>query len=150
MLNLVSLPEIPAAAWKRPLGKGWEKPYSVRYASNLDDGPWHGMPLGDLGAVASDVPPKVTLTSGIWTAVNTVLIALRPVNLAFLNKQKTEAPKPTLWRRKAPRMERYRAGRGIQPKREAILPLYPRSWYEYEDVFQTQLICEQFSLGLGA
>jgi len=117
MLNLVSLPEIPAAAWKRPLGKGWEKPYSVRYASNLDDGPWHGMPLGGFGAGCIGRSPKGDF--------NTVLIALPPVNLAFLNKQKTEAPKPTLWRRKARRMEHYRAGRGIQPKREHIRPFIP-------------------------
>ena len=42
--------EIPACAWSRPLGLGWEKPYTVRYTSNLDDGPWHGMPLGGFGA----------------------------------------------------------------------------------------------------
>ncbi len=36
----------PAASWSRPLGLGWDKPYTVRYASNLDDGPNHGMPLG--------------------------------------------------------------------------------------------------------
>ena len=29
---------------------GWGKPYTVRYASNLDDGPNHGMPLGGFGA----------------------------------------------------------------------------------------------------
>jgi non-lysosomal glucosylceramidase len=32
------------------LGGGWENPYTVRYASNLDDGPNHGMPLGGFGA----------------------------------------------------------------------------------------------------
>ena len=30
------------ASWSRPFGQGWEAPYTVRYASNLDDGPWHG------------------------------------------------------------------------------------------------------------
>ena len=40
----------PEASWTRPFGLGWQKPYSVRYASNLDDGPWHGMPLGGFGA----------------------------------------------------------------------------------------------------
>ena len=40
----------PAACWSRPFGLGWEKPYTVRYASNLDDGPNHGMPLGGFGA----------------------------------------------------------------------------------------------------
>ncbi|MFO7628026.1 MAG: GH116 family glycosyl hydrolase [Prochlorococcaceae cyanobacterium] len=42
--------QAPAASWSRPFGLGWEKPYTVRYASNLDDGPNHGMPLGGFGA----------------------------------------------------------------------------------------------------
>ena len=41
---------IPACAWSRPIGLGWSQPYTVRYASNIDDGPWHGMPLGGFGA----------------------------------------------------------------------------------------------------
>ena len=40
----------PQASWSRAFGLGWRDPYSVRYASNLDDGPWHGMPLGGFGA----------------------------------------------------------------------------------------------------
>ena len=40
----------PEASWSRPFGQGWSKPYTVRYASNLDDGPNHGMPLGGFGA----------------------------------------------------------------------------------------------------
>jgi non-lysosomal glucosylceramidase len=43
-------PKIPECSWKRPIGLGWDKPYTVRYPSNLDDGPWHGMPLGGFGA----------------------------------------------------------------------------------------------------
>jgi len=42
--------ESPPASWSRPFGLGWDKPYTVRYASNLDDGPWHGAPLGGFGA----------------------------------------------------------------------------------------------------
>jgi non-lysosomal glucosylceramidase len=38
------------ASWSRPFGLGWQRPYTVRYASNLDDGPNHGMPLGGFGA----------------------------------------------------------------------------------------------------
>jgi len=40
----------PPASWSRAFGLGWERPYTVRYASNLDDGPNHGMPLGGFGA----------------------------------------------------------------------------------------------------
>ncbi|MFM7676289.1 MAG: GH116 family glycosyl hydrolase, partial [Synechococcus sp.] len=39
-----------SCSWQRPLGQSWEKPYTVRYASNLDDGPGHGAPLGGFGA----------------------------------------------------------------------------------------------------
>ncbi|NJO21365.1 MAG: hypothetical protein HC838_16855, partial [Spirulinaceae cyanobacterium RM2_2_10] len=42
-------PEIPACAWRRPLGRGWEKP-ATALAGCLDTGPWQGMPLGGLGA----------------------------------------------------------------------------------------------------
>ncbi|NLQ06846.1 hypothetical protein FLX35_01835 [Cylindrospermopsis raciborskii LB2897] len=42
--------EIPPHTWKRAIGLGWERPYTVRYPSNLDDGPFHGMPLGGFGA----------------------------------------------------------------------------------------------------
>ena len=45
-----SAPRALEAGWSRPFGLGWDKPYTVRYASNLDDGPNHGMPLGGFGA----------------------------------------------------------------------------------------------------
>ncbi|KKZ10014.1 MAG: hypothetical protein TQ37_10210, partial [Candidatus Synechococcus spongiarum 15L] len=45
-----SRPQSPKAAWQRALGQGWQKPFTGRSASNLDDGPWHGAPLGGFGA----------------------------------------------------------------------------------------------------
>jgi len=45
-----SVTSIPSCAWQYPLGQAWEHHYVVRYASNLDDGPWHGAPLGGFGA----------------------------------------------------------------------------------------------------
>src|SRR4028118_848810 len=50
MINPSPRPQIPSCTWNRPIGLGWDKPYTVRYPSNLDDGPWHGMPLGGFGA----------------------------------------------------------------------------------------------------
>ncbi|MGJ3246573.1 MAG: GH116 family glycosyl hydrolase [Elainellaceae cyanobacterium] len=50
-MNDSSFPsDLLKCAWTRPIGKGWDAPYRVRYDSNLDDGPWHGMPLGGFGA----------------------------------------------------------------------------------------------------
>ncbi|MFM8526279.1 MAG: GH116 family glycosyl hydrolase [Cyanobacteriota bacterium] len=46
-----SEPDVDSTAtWQRPFGLGWERPYTVRSASNLDDGPAHGAPLGGFGA----------------------------------------------------------------------------------------------------
>lgn len=49
-MTSLPLPNIPVCAWSRPIGLGWTQPYTVRYPSNIDDGPWHGMPLGGFGA----------------------------------------------------------------------------------------------------
>jgi non-lysosomal glucosylceramidase len=52
-------PQIPRCSWQHPIGQGWEDHYIVRYASNLDDGPNHGAPLGGLwGRAVSVVPPS--------------------------------------------------------------------------------------------
>ena len=56
--------QAPAASWQRPIGLGWEKPYTVRYASNLDDSANHGMPRGALGPAASAGRRMATSTSG--------------------------------------------------------------------------------------
>jgi non-lysosomal glucosylceramidase len=45
-----ALSQIPRCSWQHPIGQGWEDHYIVRYASNLDDGPNHGAPLGGFGA----------------------------------------------------------------------------------------------------
>ncbi|MCU0524993.1 MAG: GH116 family glycosyl hydrolase [Elainella sp. Prado103] len=58
MKKMQSVVEIPAAAWQRAIGAGWAHPYRVRYPSNIDDGPWHGMPLGGFGAGCIGRSPK--------------------------------------------------------------------------------------------
>ncbi|MEB3208655.1 MAG: GH116 family glycosyl-hydrolase, partial [Synechococcus sp.] len=50
LLKGIGAPPTGSSSWSWPFGLGWEQPYTVRYASNLDDGPNHGMPLGGFGA----------------------------------------------------------------------------------------------------
>jgi non-lysosomal glucosylceramidase len=167
---------IPACAWKRPIGLGWEKPYTVRYPSNIDDGPWHGMPLGGFGAgcigrshrgdfnfwhidggehvfqnipgcqfsvfekttttqayaLSTTAPEDGTLAAWKWyPASNTP--HLTPLSASgekfagefFFRKTSEE-------------------GLGVRSS-GTYHALYPRSWFVYENVFQTQLTCEQFS-----
>lgn len=49
-MNSFAASSYPDCSWTRAIGVGWQEPYGVRYQSNLDDGPYHGMPLGGLGA----------------------------------------------------------------------------------------------------
>jgi len=53
-------PEIPSCTWNRPIGLGWDKPYSAQ-PSNLDDGPWHECP-GWLRCRLHTVPHEATST----------------------------------------------------------------------------------------
>lgn len=145
MKNLISLPEIPACAWQRLLGQGWEQPYTVRYASNLDDGPWHGIPLGGFGAGCIGRSPRGDfnlwhLDGGehIFRAVPACQFSVfeQPENgEAQAYALSTQVPEDGI----LSRWQWYPQGKGT------YYALYPRSWFEYTGVFQCQLICEQFS-----
>ena len=167
--------EIPACAWSRPIGLGWEKPYTVRYVSNLDDGPWHGMPLGGFGAgcigrshqgdfnlwhidggehIFQSMPacqfsvfeqvgdqtqayalctePPEDGTLGAWQWYPASGEAEGGVGNRDLEFSSAAAQSATQNSKLPPHTGNYHA-------------LYPRSWFVYENVFQAELTCEQFS-----
>jgi non-lysosomal glucosylceramidase len=147
-------PQIPTCAWSRPIGQGWETPYTVRYASNLDDGPWHGMPLGGFGGgcigrssrgefnlwhidggehVFQSIPAcqfsvfeQVGQTPSGGSSQAYALCTAPPSDGSLSSWQ---------W---------YPASSPEQPT-GTYHALYPRSWFVYENVFHTQLTCAQFS-----
>ncbi|MCY7322262.1 MAG: bile acid beta-glucosidase, partial [Phormidesmis sp. CAN_BIN36] len=139
---------IPACAWSRSIGLGWEKPYTVRYASNLDDGPWHGMPLGGFGAgcigrssngdfnlwhidggehVFQTIPG---CQFGVFEQVGTETQAYALSTESAINSLST-------WKHYPASQEGLSTG--------TYSALYPCSWFVYENVFQADLTCEQFS-----
>ena len=140
---------IPSCAWSRPLGLGWEKPYTVRYASNLDDGPWHGMPLGGFGAGCVGRSPRGDFNLWHVDGGEHVFQSIPGCQFSVFEQVEgaasrayalsTEAPEKTLgaWQWYPASTERSQTGR--------YHALYPRSWFVYDNVFQTQLTCEQFS-----
>ena len=117
-----SNPNIPPHTWKRPIGLGWENPYTVRYASNLDDGPWHGMPLVALGLGASGDRPVEISTFGTSTVENTFFRICPLVNSAFL-KNLAARNKPMHYVLNRQQMAVYLLGNGILAKevRQRIL-----------------------------
>ncbi|MDX2098934.1 MAG: GH116 family glycosyl hydrolase [Leptolyngbyaceae cyanobacterium bins.59] len=150
MPNQPTLPSIPTCTWSRPIGLGWEKPYTVRYASNLDDGPWHGMPLGGFGAGCIGRSSRGDFN--LWHVDGGEhLFQTLPACQFSIFEQVGEGPgrayalsteSPTdgtlsTW-------DWYPAS---TPDRATgtYHALYPRSWFVYEGVFQSALTCEQFS-----
>ncbi|MFN6480658.1 GH116 family glycosyl hydrolase [Nostoc sp. DedQUE07] len=148
MTNQLSL-KIPSCTWSRPIGLGWDKPYTVRYASNIDDGPWHGMPLGGFGAGCIGRSSRGDfnlwhIDGGEHTFKNVPACQFSVFESNSTSSQtyalSTQAPdddtlKAWQWYPTPPNTE----GTGDYHA------LYPRSWFVYENIFQAQLTCEQFS-----
>ncbi|XFA73169.1 GH116 family glycosyl hydrolase [Thermosynechococcaceae cyanobacterium Okahandja] len=132
--------EAANCAWTRAIAQGWEAPYQVRYGSNLDDGPWHGMPLGGFGAGCIGRSPAGDFN--LWHLDGGEhLFQTLPACQFSLFEQGSGAyafGRPatdgtlTAW-------QWYPAGKGSYSAR------YPRSGFAYEGVFKAQVSCEQFS-----
>jgi non-lysosomal glucosylceramidase len=145
-------PKIPSQAYQRPIGLDWDRPYTVRYASNLDDGPWHGVPLGGFGAGCIGRSPRGDfnlwhLDSGehifqnlpacqfsIFEETN----GLRQAYALSTEPQADGTLSSWQWYPKS-------SGTDAPQRTGSYYALYPRSWFVYENVFRSQLSCEQFS-----
>ena len=136
--------QIPHCAWQRPIGKGWSEPYTVRYASNLDDGPWHGMPLGGMGAGCIGRSTKGDFNLWHLDGGEHIFKSLPACQFSIFEQTElatqayalcTQAPEDDT----LSRWSRYPQEKGTYGA------LYPRSWFEYEGVFAADLTCEQFS-----
>ncbi|MBE9155581.1 bile acid beta-glucosidase [Nodosilinea sp. LEGE 06152] len=149
MTETLPLPQIPSQAWQRPLGQPWEHHYIVRYASNLDDGPNHGAPLGGLGAGCVGRSPSGDFN--LWHIDGGEHVFGSFPGCQF-----------SLWEQGGGRTQTYALS--TQPPEDGSLSswswypastkarttgsyhaLYPRSWYRYENVFRAQITCEQIS-----
>ncbi|TAE61149.1 MAG: bile acid beta-glucosidase [Nostocales cyanobacterium] len=152
----MNTPKIPPYTWKRPIGLGWEKPYTVRNPSNLDDGPFHGMPLGGFGAgcigrssrgdfnlwqidggehTFKNVP---ACQFSIFTSDKTYALSTQPPEDNTLQTWQ--------WYPNISNVSELEAGKMPTPQDTGTYhALYPRSWFVYENVFPAQLTCEQFS-----
>ncbi|GFE70988.1 GH116 family glycosyl hydrolase [Chroococcus sp. FPU101] len=145
MFNLVSLPEIPACAWSRPIGKGWEKPYTVRYASNLDDGPWHGVPLGGFGAGCIGRSSKGDFNLWHLDGGEHLFQNLPACQFSIFEQPEDGEAHAYALCTEPPEDGTLSRWSWYEKEKGTYSALYPRSWYEYEGIFQSKLICEQFS-----
>ncbi len=151
MLNPSPRPSIPTATWQRQFHQDWEQPYTVRYESNLDDGPFHGMPLGGFGAGCIGrshrgefnlwhIDGGEHVFKNLSACQFSVFEQLENGNSQAyaMSTQAAEDDSLNHWQW-YPQMTTAGQTTGTYQA------LYPRSWYGYENVFQAQLTCEQFS-----
>ena len=147
---------IPSCTWSRPIGLGWDNPYTVRYASNLDDGPWHGMPLGGFGAGCFGRSPRGEFN--LWhidggehifqTMPGCQFSVFEQVGDLTANKNESQAQAYTLSTESA--TDRLQSWIPYPASTSNVSTgtyhaLYPRSWFVYKNVFKAQITCEQFS-----
>ena len=143
--NQMSLPQIPDCAWQRPLGKGWEKPYRVRYASNLDDGPWHGMPLGGLGAGCIGRTHRGDFNLWHLDGGEHIFKSLPACQFSIFEQVAEETAQAYALCTEAPADGTLSRWQWYPQEQGTYQALYPRSWFQYQGVFETELVCEQFS-----
>ena len=164
MTDSLPLPSIPTCTWNRPIGLGWNHPYTVRYPSNIDDGPWHGMPLGGLGAGCIGRSPRGDFN--LWhidggehvfqsfpACQFSVFEQIGDRSHAYaLCTEPTENDSLGTWQwYPVSETTPDNTPAPIQNSKSKIQnsgeyhALYPRSWFLYRNVFQSNLTCEQFS-----
>ncbi|MEM1251710.1 MAG: GH116 family glycosyl hydrolase [Cyanobacteria bacterium P01_H01_bin.21] len=142
-------PQIPSVAWTWPIGAKWKTPYIVRYASNLDDGPEHGVPLGGLGAGCIGRAPSGTFN--LWHLDGGEHIFEHfPACQFAIYEETAEASQTYAMATAGEGLSRWQwypaeASAPLSPRGGTYRALYPRSWYCYEDIFKAELTCEQFS-----
>jgi len=163
MVFQVLHPSIPPFTWQRPIGLGWETPYTVRYASNLDDGPWHGMPLGGFGAGCIGRSSRGDFNFWHLDGGEHIFqsrpacqfsvfeqVGHRPSQAYALCTHPPANGSLSTWQwypdsiisQGAEGMDETATDANSTGTYHA---LYPRSWFRYERIFQSQLTCEQFS-----
>ncbi len=150
MKNQLTSSAIPACTWNRPIGLGWDKPYTVRYASNLDDGPWHGMPLGGFGAGCLGRSSRGDFNLWHIDGGEHVFQTIPACQFSVFEQVAGESSQAYALCTEAPadgtlsQWQWYPAS-STAPSTGTYHALYPRSWFTYEGIFQSQLTCEQFS-----
>lgn len=165
MQNHSSFSSIPRCTWSRQLGSGWQPAYTVRYPSNLDDGPFHGMPLGGLGAgcigrshrgdfnlwhvdggehLFNAVPAcQFSIFEQTQGTSQTVALCTTPPADGSLT---TWCWYPTVDDSDTQDGTRLSQVKSVlSPHTGTYEALYPRSWFTYQNVFLADLSCEQFS-----
>lgn len=145
MIYPIQPPQIPDCAWRRSIGRDWEQPYRVRYQSNLDDGPWHGMPLGGFGAGCLGRSPRGDFNLWHLDGGEHIFRSLDACQFSVFEQPEQGEVKAYAMCTKPPEDGTLSSWLWYPSEQGTYHALYPRSWFEYQGVFASNLICTQFS-----
>jgi non-lysosomal glucosylceramidase len=154
MIDSTIFPNIPACTWKRPIGLGWRNPYTVRYASNLDDGPWHGMPLGGFGAGCIGRSHRGDFNLWHIDGGEHTFQTIPGCQFSVFEQVGGQASRAVALSTEPPTDKTLNSWQWYPASQEVdgaltefgtYYALYPRSWFAYRNHLQAELICEQFS-----
>lgn len=147
-MDTTPLASIPAA-WQRPIGADWSQYYVVRYASNLDDGPWHGAPLGGFGAGCIGRSPRGDFNLWHLDGGEHLFGSLPACQFSVFERPADGESQAYALCSAAPEDGSLSAWQWYPASGAASTgtysALYPRSEFTYTHVFRAQLSCEQFS-----
>jgi non-lysosomal glucosylceramidase len=138
-------PPIPSCTWTRSIGLGWERPYTVRYKDNLDDGPWHGMPLGGFGAGCLGRSSAGDFNLWHIDGGEHLFATLPACQFAVFESTIGQSQAYALSTTSAPGSWSTYPASTAEQSTGTYQALYPRSWFCYDNVLRSTLTCEQFS-----
>jgi non-lysosomal glucosylceramidase len=144
------------ASWSRCFGLGWEEPYTVRYASNLDDGPWHGAPLGGFGAGCIGRSSRGDFNLWHLDGGEHWFGTLPDCQFALFESDGSSSRARALATKPSSDASRPDGGEPLSawdwyPASTAdhctgsYAARYPLSWFNYSEVFSAAVSCESFS-----
>ncbi len=165
MQSQPAFPNIPSCRWSRRIGSGWAQPYTVRYPSNLDDGPFHGMPLGGFGAgcigrshrgdfnlwhvdggehIFRSMPAcQFSVFEATQGSPQAFALCTQPPSEGTLSQWQWYPAVDDADTQDGTQLGQVKAL--LSPHTGLYEALYPRSWFTYQNVFLANLSCEQFS-----
>lgn len=145
MFFQIPRPEIPACAWKRPLGLGWEAPYRAQNPKNADRGPWQGMPLGGLGAGCIGRSHRGDFNFWHFDSGEPIFRSLPACQFSIFERPEGGQAQAYTLCTEPPADGSLSSWTWYPQGQGTYHALYPRSWFEYAGVLEAEIICEQFS-----
>ncbi len=137
---------VPKVAWARPIGSPIPAPYKVRYPSNIDDGYWHGMPLGGFGAGCIGRSHRGDFTLWHLDSGDHYFRSQPACQFALFEQVEGARPVAKALCTEKPADKTLSSWDWTYPRSAGTYSaLYPRSWFTYEGFFKSYVQLKQFS-----